>query len=362
MLVEILTEPDFEESSWGRVINESLFSALVKKKINFTKIENLLQISKKDTTHFLFVIGSDEKWLKNVISICSKNKIHPILLGGVPKGALNGIFSTVTSDLSRSMYYLINYLKGKGKVKPALYGINPASLSDADRKESFLLYAEGQAREDDIYYNNGSLEKCFKDFLENVKKYDCIICANDYAAISLIQNLNKKSLLSEKPVIVSYGDTALSKRLGEDLLTVSMRYEEYGDAAAVICKTLEKNPALLYMNVAVKWKISKNNDYTKNDFTDILHFEDIAFLNSADDIFYSDKEMSEMILVENMLSVCDSLDLKLLDIILKGGSYEIAAEQCFTSQNTVKYRIKKLMNLCKTESKKEFLNLIKKYC
>ena len=78
--------------------------------------------------------------------------------------------------------------------------------------------------------------------------------------------------------------------------------------------------------------------------------------------FYSDKEMSEMILVENMLSVCDSLDLKLLDIILKGGSYEIAAEQCFTSHNTVKYRIKKLMNLCKTESKKEFLNLIKKYC
>ena len=59
MLVEILTEPDFEESSWGRVINESLSSALVKKKINFTKIENLLQISKKDTTHFLFVIGSD---------------------------------------------------------------------------------------------------------------------------------------------------------------------------------------------------------------------------------------------------------------------------------------------------------------
>ena len=35
MLVEILTEPDFEESSWGRVINESLSSALVKKKINF---------------------------------------------------------------------------------------------------------------------------------------------------------------------------------------------------------------------------------------------------------------------------------------------------------------------------------------
>ena len=63
MFVEILTEPDFEESSWGRAINESLAAAFTKKKVNFSKIESAVQISKKDPTHFLFVIGSDEKTL-----------------------------------------------------------------------------------------------------------------------------------------------------------------------------------------------------------------------------------------------------------------------------------------------------------
>lgn len=361
MYIEILTEPAFEQSSWGKAIAESLALSLTKKKMDFHILESSNQIAKKSESHFLFVIGSDEKWLKYTISLCEKNKIHPILLGNLPKGRLSGIFSTVTSDLPRSMYYLINHLKSKKKVKPALYGINPASLSDSVRKESFLLYAEDLATEKDIYYNNGSLKNCFDEFFKNVDNYNSVICANDYAAISLIDNLKKKGF-SPLPLVVSYGDTMLSKRMGADILTVSMRYEEYGDAAVSICKALNKNPSLLYMNVAVKWKISKNTASFKNDFADVLSPEDISFSNSADEVFYSDKEMYEMILVENMLRSCDELDLKLLDAVLKGDSYETAAENCFISQNTVKYRIKKLMNLCKTENKKEFINLIKKYC
>ncbi len=362
MVVEILIEPDFEQSSWGKAIGDSLITALVKKKMNFGKIEDISQITNKSEKHFLFAIGTDEKWLKYVVSGCTKNKIHPILLGGVPKGPFNGIFSAVTSDLPRSMYYLISYLKGKGRLKPALYGINPASLSDSERKESFLRYADELASENDVYYNNGSLKNCFETFLQNAQNYDCVICANDYSAISLIRNLKETGDFGDSLLVVSYGDTMLSKRMDAPMLTVSMRYEEYGDAAVSICKTLEKNSSLLYMSVAVKWKISKNTPSAKNEYTDTIHSDDFVALNSADEIFYSDNEMREMILVENMLLECDALDLKILDVILSGGSYENAAENCFISQNTAKYRIKKLMNLCNTKSKRDFLKLIEKYC
>ena len=72
-------------------------------------------------------------------------------------------------------------------------------------------------------------------------------------------------------------------------------------------------------------------------------------------------EMFEMILVENMLSTCDAVDFKILDLLLMGKSYEVVADNCFISHNTVKYRTKKLMDICKTETKKDFLNLVKKY-
>ena len=258
------------------------------------------------------------------------------------------------------MYYLINHLKKKGKTKPALYGINPASLSDSVRKATFLNYAENMAGENDIYYNNGSLKGCFDDFYKFYHNYDCVICANDYAAISLTRNFKKLKATPHNLLTVSYGNTLLSRGIDE-LITISMCYEEYGKAAVSICEILSKNTALLYSNIAVKWKIGYRGDFIKNELPDDSHFSTDNKSQRADELFYSDSEINEMILIENMLSICDDTDLKLLDFILDGYPYAVAAEACFISHNTAKYRIKKLMDACKLSNKKAFLELLKKY-
>ena len=317
-------------------------------------------VKKQDEFQYLIIIGSDEKWLVDILSYCDKINVHPILLSNVTRTFSNIIYSSVTSDIEKSMYYLIHYLKKRGKTKPALYGINPASVSDLARKENFLTFANGIATAKDIFYNNGSLEKCFENFFVDYKKYDCIICANDFSAISLSRNLKKKQIPEDSLLTVSYGGTLLSKKISS-LLTVSMCYEEYGKAAIAICETLSKNPALLYLNIAVKWKINKAYDPSIKGQPTPPHIVGSTPLNMTDEVFYSDREMFEMILVENMLSTCDAVDFKILDLLLMGKSYEVVADNCFISHNTVKYRIKKLMDICKTETKKDFLNLVKKY-
>ena len=216
------------------------------------------------------------------------------------------------------------------------------------------------ATDADIYYNNGSLKDCFMDFYKNHTNYDCVICANDYAAISLIKNFKALGITPENLLTASYGNTLLSRRFSE-ILTISMCYEEYGKAAVSICETLGKNPALLYINIAVKWKIGCRDDFTKNDMPDNIQIPLKGDEQHSDKLFYSDTELCEMILIENMLSLCDATDLKLLDLVSSGISYELAAEKCFISLNTVKYRIKKLMDICDISSKKTFLELLKKY-
>ena len=360
IFIQILTEPAFEESSWGKAIFDGLCSAIAKKKLNFQKIPDVKHIKKHSNTHFLILIGSDEKWLEYAIARCNEVKVHPVVLGIVPKSAMNGIYSSVTSDIGQSMYYLINHIKKSGKARPALYGINPASLTDSARKETFLAYAEGLATEKDIHYNNGSLKDCFENFFKNINNYDCVICANDYAAISLIKNLNNNKFPPHKLLTLSYGDTLLSRSF-DSLLTVSMCYDEYGKAAISICETLYKNPALLYINIAVKWKIGFRDNFTKNELPDNIQYSATKEHRTADEVFYSDKEMCEMILVENMLCACDATDLELLNLIVSGDSYETAAVKCFISHNTVKYRMKKLMDICGCTSKQAFLSLVKKY-
>lgn len=360
IIIQILTEPGYEKSSWGKTTLEGLISALIKKKLEFSNAASISSVKKQEEFQYLIIIGSDEKWLGNVLSYCDKINVHPIILSNVTRTFSSVIYSSVTSDIEKSMYYLIHYLKKRGKTKPALYGINPASVSDLARKENFLTFAHGIATAEDIFYNNGSLEKCFENFFADYKKYDCIICANDYAAISLSRNLKKKQVPEDRFLTVSYGGTLLSKKISS-LLTVSMCYEEYGKAAIAICETLSKNPALLYLNIAVKWKINNVDSLSVNGQPTTHHTVNPTSLNITDEFFYSDREMLEMILVENMLSTCDAVDFKILDLLLMGRSYEVVADNCYISHNTVKYRTKKLMDICKTQTKKDFLNLVKKY-
>lgn len=360
IFIQILTEPVFDKSSWGKVIFDSVCSALSKKKIKFEIISRCENFKKADDTHFLILIGSNEGWIKYAVSSANNSGIHPVILSPTKSDSIKGIYSSVTSDIGRSMYYLINHLKKRSKTKPALYGINPASLSDSARKENFLSYANEMADESDIYYNNGSLNNCFLAFNKNHTKYDCVICANDYAAISLIKNLEKRGISLNNLLMISYGNTLLSRGFN-NLMTISMCYEEYGKAAISVCDTLAKNSALLYLNIAVKWKIGFRDDFIKNEFPDDTHILVDNEHQHADELFYSDNELCEMIMVENMLSSCDATDLKLLELILKGCSYEQAGEICFISLNTVKYRIKKLMDICNTSNKKAFLELAERY-
>lgn len=362
MHISIITEPAFENSSWCKTILNGLFKALSRKKLSYTVVTKIPDKHKDIKNHFLILIASDEKWLTTAISCYRDRKIHPIVLSCQLRHPMSGVYSSVTSDIRQSIYYLITHLAKRGKTRPALYGINPASLPNLARKDSFLEFAPDGINETDIYYNNGSLRDCFENFIKHYEKYDCVICANDYAAISLLQNLDICNIPSDKLLPVSYGGTLLAGRYSNRLLTISMCYEEYGKAAVSICETLHKNPALLYLNIAVKCKIGTSDQFaaTERPPDDMVSMDNTSQIPS-DELFYSDKEMCDMILTENVLSACDKTDLTILSMILDGHSYDNTAEICFMSPNTVKYRLKKLMEICGKSTKKEFIDFLKMY-
>lgn len=356
-----MIEPAFQNSSWCNAILDGLIKALSKKRLNYTIVNEVPKKRETDNPTFLILISSSEGWLTSAISVCRDQKIHPVVLGSQPHKHMPTAYSSVTSNIRQSMSYLITYLKKHKRIKPALYGINPASLQDTARKESFLSFFETES-EQDIYYNNGSLEKCFNDFKNNYDKYDCVICANDYSAISLIKYFETNNISFEKLLPVSYGGTLLASRYTDKLITISMSYEEYGKAAISICETLSKNPALLYLNVAVKWKIVASDKQIADDILLEEKPSSLPTSNKAqDNLFYDDKQMQDMILTENMLCFCDKTDFIVISMLLNGSSYEQIAENCYISVNTVKYRLKKLMDIVKAKNKKEFITFLKKY-
>lgn len=101
----------------------------------------------------------------------------------------------------------------------------------------------------------------------------------------------------------------------------------------------------------------------------IIKFQPIfvlyTFINSdmsTSRLFYGDNEMSELIRIENMLLSCDEIDSEIINLLMSGYSYEEIAEKLYCALNTVKYRVRKMKDTCKCDSKRALVDMIKGYC
>jgi DNA-binding NarL/FixJ family response regulator len=63
-----------------------------------------------------------------------------------------------------------------------------------------------------------------------------------------------------------------------------------------------------------------------------------------------------------VLSNLEKPDYTIIKKMLKGDTYAQIAEEAFMSENTVKYRIKRMQKLCNVDNRTSLLNLIVKYC
>ena len=81
---------------------------------------------------------------------------------------------------------------------------------------------------------------------------------------------------------------------------------------------------------------------------------DIAQIDS----FYKDTEIQKLLKVEKLLDICDNLDMQIIKMLMDGNNYDTIADKCFFSKESVKYRIKKYIKICKVNTKTEFIELI----
>ena len=79
------------------------------------------------------------------------------------------------------MRRLVELLRGRGHGRIALYGVNPQSVSDESRMDSYLAALGGEDGRRHVFFNSGSLENCFEQFMARAQQYDAVICANDFA-------------------------------------------------------------------------------------------------------------------------------------------------------------------------------------
>lgn len=351
IMVGILLDSKYSESLWCKSLYESLTERLRHKRIPFCEIFDNID----GDLDAIFIIASDREWTISAITQLNQYDIKPILICNQSEKLPGCIYSCVCSDINASMKNLLDTLKTKDKSRIALYGINNDSIPDISRVDSLLNWRDEYFETMRIFNNNGSLQNCFNEFYLNLDEFDAAICANDFAAVSLVRKLEEIAPEKLKDFyIISCAKTQISNYYNNHILSLNMNLDQYGKAAVYIYNALKRHAYLSEITVKVLWSLDSNE----------ISEEKTSFslnLTSSEDSFYEDEELSEMLIVDKILKSTDDIEKKIIDCLLSNQTYEQIAEKCFLTVGSVKYRINKIVSDSGAADKAQIISLLKKY-
>ena len=352
----VIIEESYKKSVWCREIVEGLQKEARKKRTSLNLSTDIGDVE-RDGGSAVMIVGAETEWL-NIAAKAAKNAgKHPIILSNQSDSEVGGGVSRVTDDIFGSMAEIFDIFAKNGKKSVALYAVNPHSASDSFKKEAFLRLG---GIENNIFKNDGSLCSCFDGFYEKHKAshYNGIVCANDFAAISLIRHLRELGENTESIDIISYSDTLISRCTSPAVSTVRANFKSFGQIAFMIVDCIGKSDNISGIRILCDWEII-HRETSKNPSS----AEKISAYISHDTLgsFYSDPELMEMMRIETLLSQCDETDLDIIRAILEGKKSAEIVECCYLTETAVKYRIKKMKELCLAESRAHLRDILSKY-
>ena len=342
----IVSEPNYATTNWYRSCIDALKNQARRKRVTLTFAQ---QPQEAAGEHCVFVLGASVVWLRETVAALQETGAHPILLNELPDYPFVGRYSCVKTDYGRFMSMASARFSQDGRRRTAFYGMNRASFSDISRKNAF----EGCFTDGEVFENNGSLKTCFETFYHAHQRepFDAVICANDFAAVSLHRHLidaackddiciavhSNAQLLTYFPAVVSFG----------------IDYGAVAAAAFEIADCMNANPNFSGMRVTVEPLAEAQTERVEPPVR-APHGEESNY-----DAIYMDAELAELMRIEKLLSSCDETDLRILQMLSQADN--TIGESTFLSDNGVKYRIKKMKKICSVTSKSEIPPMLKKY-
>lgn len=342
-MVAIITEPGFQDSGWCNMILDNLVEQLRSKRIPFRYVTE--QLPAKVDGYFL--IASDNCWIRTTVSALNQAGIYPILICNQAERIPGCIYSCVCSDVKAAMSQLLGLVTAENRTRIAVYGVNPSSVGDLSRVDGLVL-GKTKVAKMEVFLNKGSLALCFQDFYAKIDQFDAVICVNNYAAISLCNHLGR---IPEHLRIYSCVKSRISDRYSDLVFALDTNADQFGKAAVSLYETLQKNPMLSSMT----WQI-KPSQISPAATPEIPDLPGIS-----ESSFYADEELLQILSADRLLTGADEIDIMLLQGLLSGQGIADLAEKHFLSESTIKYRLKKMENICSKPSREALLTLARKW-
>lgn len=355
-----IIEPLVRNKYWSNQYTEGIKQEIQRIKGKYIEItfDGLKEVADYGSRHRLRPVALvnciSNKWIPNCLMEMEQAGIHPLLLTPASR-AVTSSASTISFDFYGAFYSLCRYLEKTGHGRIVLLGLNPSSANDVVKQQAFLHYysAAGDGANQHIFWNHGRLEDCCLAFLEQIGQYDAVICVNDIVAIKLIRFLKHRQIAVPDDIyIAAMGNTSMSELITPKITVAKFDCFAIGRHAAKVYRFLAKNPEITSLSANVSGQIIARES-TGEIPASAAPVRESFHTDYVD--FYADADVQNIFSLEELFQGMDELDREILHGLLCEKSYPALAETLFTSESTIKYRVKRMIELAGCESKAELL-------
>ncbi len=362
----IAVEPDFNGTHWCTDCLRGIQKEAAKAKYTVKYANpfsdddmNRLTCEKRPV---LILVGSLVDWMTKAVNAVSGYGIHCIMttapIDDIPPGIS---VSTVSADYEKAFSDMICAMHSRGKKKTAFFGAHPNSVNDKDKLRAFLSCA-GKENAENVFFNYGDTEKACEIFYNASKELDGVLCANDIIALRLYEYLTERGVSVPNDMeICAVGQTHISHLSRGVITTAALDFFNMGAASVKICNMLIKDPEITSVHLKINAKLP-TDEKKKASFTRPFTGEEKeGFVSNIQNGFYEDEQIQKIFRAEKVISHCLPIDIEILQTLSEGISYSDAASRLYIAENTLKYRLKRMLELSECQTKKELLALVGKY-
>ena len=355
--MHVLVEPSFQNSHWCSQYIKGITSQTKRKNMAVSIHTDMQFIHEPDfdDTHVI-VLGSSLSWAVHYMTRLYAAGIRPIVLSIANYQKMFPFATFIAMDYDDASLKLMKYLRSKGCTRTAFFAGDQKSSTDMQKKLNFL---QSGGSEKDIYPYNTSLKEICDRVIARIDEYDSILCANDVSSVVLMRRLLDLGYkIPEDIHIATFGDTMLSNLEVQNLAIAQIRSFEAGKLSISAYRMLQSNPSISSLSMLLQCDILGSNC----ERADIrLEHKPPVLPAMPDPNFFHDEDVEKVILVERLLSACDKLDVRILREVLNKESYSKIAAKLFIAENTISYRIKKILSMAPEKSKEEIFGLLAQF-
>lgn len=354
-MLYLLSEPEYKKYPWYQRTMAGLNDESMKKRISLVPVNTIAEITDQDADSAILLLGASHSWISRWVDAAVSRRIHPIVLTSRFFPMMEQTFSSVSINMGETVRHTMSYLRSLGREKIALFGVNPDAVSDPFYAEAFCRLT---GRTKDVYYLENTLTDTFRLLRQHLAEYNAVVCVNDYAAILLLHELQQMGVpRTEMPYIVGYGDLNLCSVISPSITTISDNYEAFGRAAFSIYNMVIREKMVASVNISINSQLIIRETTGNQPF--LSPMPDAARISEpTQNRFFRDVTIAQIVSLEKLFQQADETDRIILDLLAQNATYPDIAEQCYISETTVKYRVKKMKSILGVHSRAELMACI----